>query len=46
MIGVSAEKLCLSGQPMQKQFHDLSPEGGEKKNYSSPCQLIFKIWKP
>lgn len=27
MVGVSAEKLCLSDQPMKKQFHDLAPEG-------------------
>lgn len=30
MVGVSAEKLCLSDQPVQKQFYDLSPV--EKKN--------------
>lgn len=27
MVGVNAEKLCLSDQPVQKQFHDLAPEG-------------------
>lgn len=27
MVRVSAEKLCLSDQPVQKQFHDLSLVG-------------------
>lgn len=42
MIGVSAKKLCLSGQPMQKQFHDLSPEGGKKEKklfFTLPANL-------
>lgn len=47
MVGVSAEKLCLSDQPAQKQFHDLSPVGKKNRiDYSLPCQLIFRIWKP
>lgn len=25
MVGVSVEKLWLSDQPVQEQFHDLSP---------------------
>lgn len=46
MVGVSAEKLCLSNQPVQKQFHDLSPVEKNRIDYSLPHQLIFRIWKP